>query len=248
LAFLNWIAVYLWLPESLTAEIKAQLAKLPSRSILSVSELVGAMSRPRFGPLLHVRLFYGIAFAMFTGVFALWALYRLQLDSTQTGYILAYFGILIVLVQGVAIGRLAKRFPESRLILVSTAILAASLLAWAIASSVLVLLVVAIPLAFASGVLNTVINSSITKSVYPEEVGGALGLSASIESLTRVIGPIAGAFLLDVLAPWAPGVLGALIMVWLVSYVWRRIVTNPDPPLPGRGEEAIPTMPAQAEL
>jgi DHA1 family tetracycline resistance protein-like MFS transporter len=248
LAFLNWIAVYLWLPESLTDEIKAQLAKLPSRSILSVSELVGAMRRPRFGPLLHVRLFYGIAFAMFTGVFALWALYRLQLDSTQTGYVLAYFGILIVLVQGVAIGRLAKRFPESRLILVSTAILAASLLAWAIASSVLVLLVVAIPLAFASGVLNTVINSSITKSVYPEEVGGALGVSASIESLTRVIGPIAGAFLLDVLAPWAPGVLGALIMVWLVSYVWRRIVTNPDPPLPGRGEEANATMPAQAEL
>jgi DHA1 family tetracycline resistance protein-like MFS transporter len=86
--------------------------------------------------------------------------------------------------------------------------------------------------------LNTVINSSITKSVYPEEVGGALGVSASIESLTRVIGPVAGAFLLDVLAPWAPGVLGALIMAWLVGYVWRRLVANPDPPLPGRdGEE-----------
>jgi DHA1 family tetracycline resistance protein-like MFS transporter len=248
LAFLNWIAVYLWLPESLTDEIKAQLAKLPSRAIFSVSELVGAMRRPRFGPLLHVRLFYGIAFAMFTGVFALWALYRLQLDSTQTGYVLAYFGILIVLVQGVAIGRLAKRFPESRLILFSTAILAVSLFGWALVPSVPVLLIIAIPLAFASGVLNTVINSSITKSVYPEEVGGALGVSASVESLTRVIGPVSGAFLLDVLAPWAPGVLGALIMVWLVSFVWRRIVTNPDPPLPGRGEEVNAAVPAQAEL
>jgi DHA1 family tetracycline resistance protein-like MFS transporter len=148
----------------------------------------------------------------------------------------------------VAIGRLAKRFPESRLILVSTAILAASLLAWALASSVLVLLILAIPLAFASGVLNTVINSSLTKSVYPEEVGGALGVSASVESLTRVIGPVAGAFLLDVLAPWAPGVLGALIMVWLVNYVWRRIVTNPDPPLPGRGEEVPGGVALQAEV
>ena len=248
LAFLNWIAVYLWLPESLTDEIKAQLAKLPSRAIFSISELVGAMGRPRFGPLLHVRLFYGIAFAMFTGIFALWALYRLQLDSTQTGYILAYFGILIVLVQGVAIGWLAKRFPESHLILVSTAVLAASLLGWALASNLVVLLILAVPLAFASGVLNTVINSSITKSVYPEEVGGALGVSASIESLTRVIGPVAGAFLLDVLAPWAPGVLGALIMVWLLSYVWRRIVTNPDPPLPGRGEELPNGVAVRAEL
>ena len=244
LAFLNWLAVYLWLPESLTEEVKAQLVALPSRAILSVSELVRAMKRPRFGPLLHVRLFYGVAFAMFTGVFALYALYRLQLDSTQTGYILAYFGVLIVLVQGVAIGRLAKRFPESRLILVATAILAVSLLAWAFTPSVLVLLIVAVPLAFASGVLNTVINSSITKSVYPEEVGGALGVSTSIESLTRIIGPVAGAFLLDVLGPWAPGVLGALIMAWLVSYVWRRIVANPDPPLPGWGEES-PRSPAE---
>ena len=33
LALLNWIAVLLWLPESLTEETKAQLAKRPARSI-----------------------------------------------------------------------------------------------------------------------------------------------------------------------------------------------------------------------
>jgi DHA1 family tetracycline resistance protein-like MFS transporter len=242
LALINWIAVYLWLPESLTDEIKAQLARRPSRSILSPSELLQAMRRPRFGPLLHVRLFYGLSFAMFTGVFALWALYRLDLDSTQTGYILGYFGILIVLVQGLAIGRLAKRYPESRLILVATTILAVSLVAWALTPSVPILLVVAVPLAFASGVLNTVINSAITKSVHAEEVGGALGVSTSIESLTRVLGPVAGATLLDVLGPWAPGVFGSVIMVWLVSYVWRRIVVSPDPPMAGRGEKASATM------
>ena len=113
LAFLNWIAVLLWLPESLTAEIRAQLAQLPSRSILSISELWRALSRPRFGPLLHIRLFYGLAFATFTGVFALYAQYRLGLDATQSGYLLAYVGLLVVLVQGVAIGRLSKRFPHS---------------------------------------------------------------------------------------------------------------------------------------
>ena len=247
LAFLNWIAVYFWLPESLTEEVKAQLARRPTRSILSVSELVGAMKRPRFGPLLRVRLFYGVAFAMFTGVFALYALYRLQLDSTQTGYILAYFGILIVLVQGVAIGRLAKRFPESRLILAAVAILAVSLLAWVFTPSVPVLLIVAVPLAFASGVLNTVINSSITKSVYPEEVGGALGVSASIESLTRVLGPVAGALLLDYLGSWAPGVLGAAILAWLTTYVWRRLIVDPDPPLPDRDDEIPGAVAAQAD-
>jgi DHA1 family tetracycline resistance protein-like MFS transporter len=191
-----------------------------------------------------VRLFYGLAFATFTGVFALYAQYRLELDSTQTGYVLAYVGFLVVLVQGVAIGRLTKRFPENRLILASVLVLAVTLLAWAFVPNVPLLLIVLAPLSFASGVLNTVINSAITKSVYPEEVGGALGVAASIESLTRVIGPAAGGFVLGALGTWAPGLIGAVIMAWLVSFVWRRLIVNPDPPLPRRDGEALGREPA----
>jgi DHA1 family tetracycline resistance protein-like MFS transporter len=238
LATLNWFAVLFWLPESLTEEIKAQLANQPARAILSFRELLTALKRPRFGPLVQVRFFYGLAFATFTGVFALYAQYQLQIDSTGTGYVLAYVGLLSVLVQGVAIGRLTKRFPENRLIFGAVIVLGFSLLAWAFTPNVLLLLVVLAPLAFASGVLNTVINSSITKSIYPEEVGGALGVAASIESLTRVIGPAAGGLLLGTLGAWAPGVVGAVIMAWVVIYVWRRLIVNPDPPLPGRRDEA----------
>ena len=238
IATLNWFAVLFWLPESLTDEIKAELAKQPAKAIFSLRELLQAMRRPRFGPLLNIRFFYGLAFATFTGVFALYAQYQLGLDSTGTGYVLAYVGLLSVLVQGVAIGRLTKRFPENRLIFGAVTVLAFSLLAWALAPNVLLLLVVLAPLAFASGMLNTVINSSITKSVYPEEVGGALGVAASIESLTRVIGPAAGGFLLGALGSWAPGVAGAIIIAGVVVYVWRRLIVNPAPPLPGRGDKA----------
>ena len=244
LATLNWFAVLFWLPESLTDEIKAQLAKQASRAILSIHELLHALRRPLFGPLLNVRFFYGLAFATFTGVFALYAQYHLGLDSTGTGYVLTYVGLLSVLVQGVAIGRLAKRYPENRLIFSATIVLVFTLLAWAFAPSVLLLLVVLAPLAFASGVLNTVINSSITKSVYPEEVGGALGVSSSVESLTRVIGPVAGGFLLGTFGTWAPGVVAAVIMALVVIYVWRRLIVNPDPPLSGRGGET----PAQGSI
>ncbi len=246
IATLNWFAVLFWLPESLTDEIKAELAKQPAKALLSVRELVNALQRPRFGPLLNIRFFYGLAFATFTGVFALYAQYQLRLDSTGTGYILAYVGLLSVLVQGVAIGRLTKRFPENRLIFGAVIVLAFSLLGWAFAPNLLWLLLVLAPLSFAAGVLNTVINSSITKSVYPEEVGGALGVSSSVESLTRVIGPAAGGLLLGALGAWAPGVVGAVIMAWVVIYVWRRLIVNPDPPLPGRGETAATPEPVQA--
>lgn len=238
IATLNWLAVLIWLPESLTNERRAQIARQPTGNVLSPAELWRALRRPRFGPLLQVRLVYGLAFATFTGVFALYTQYQLELSSDQTGYILAYVGVLAVLVQGVAIGRLTARFSENRLIFAAVALLAVSLLAWAFAPSVPVLLVVLAPLSAASGVLNTVINSAITKSVYPEEVGGALGMAASVESLTRVIGPSAGGVLLGVLGTWAPGVAGAVLTAWLIVFVWRRLVVNPDPPLPRRGSEA----------
>ena len=177
----------------------------------------------------------------------LYAQYRLELDSTQTGYILAYVGLLSVLVQGVAIGRLTKRYAENRLLFGAVIVLSVSLLGWAFAPNVPVLLIVLAPVSFAAGVLNTVINSAISKSVHAEEVGGALGLAASIESLTRVIGPAAGGLLLGALGTWAPGVIGALIMAWLISYVWRRLIVNPDPPLPRRGGEHIAQEAAQAQ-
>jgi DHA1 family tetracycline resistance protein-like MFS transporter len=247
IAALNWLAVLFWLPESLTEESKAELAKQPARSIFSARELWNALKRPRFGPLLNVRFLYGLAFATFTGVFALYAQYRLELDSTGTGYILAYVGLLSVLVQGVAIGRLTKRYPENRLIFGAVIVLAFSLLGWALAPNVWLLLVVLAPLSFASGVLNTVISSSITKSVYPEEVGGALGVASSVESLTRVIGPAAGGLLLGALGTWAPGVVGAVIMAGVVIYVWRRLIVNPDPPLPVRGDSTPAEGAVQAQ-
>ena len=109
-----------------------------------------------------------------------------------------------------------------------------SLLAWAVTPNLLVLLIVLVPLAFSAGTLNTILNSALSKSVYPEEVGGTLGLSASLESLTRVISPSAGGYLLGGLGAWAPGVVSGVIMTWTVVYAWRRLIANPDPPLPAK--------------
>jgi hypothetical protein len=55
-----------------------------------------------------------------------------------------------------------------------------------------------------------------------------LGLSASLGSLTRVISPVIGAFLLDRVSAAAPGILGALLMAWLIYYTWRRVLFVPD--------------------
>ena len=130
---------------------------------------------------------------------------------------------------------MAKRFTDKQLLFAGTIVLSLALLAWAFTPNVGLLLVVLAPVALSGGVLGVVTNSALTKSVYPEEVGGTLGLSAALDSLARVVSPILGGFLIDALSPAAPGVLGALIVAWLTFFTWRRILFVPDidcpPPL-----------------
>ena len=197
------------------------------RPAVTFSALLEALQRPFSGPLLITRFFFGLAFSTFQTIFALYALRRFNLDATQTGFILTYVGVLAAIVQGVLVGRLSERFREDGLIFVSVGIMALSLLGWALAPSVIVLLIVLAPTAFAGGVLNTVLSSALTKAVEPQEVGGILGLSASIESSTRVIAPTLGGILLGRIGTWAPGAFGAILLVGLFFYVWNKIFNHP---------------------
>lgn len=231
LAFANMVAVYFFLPESLSDKRRAELASRP-RDEFSLRNLRAVFQRPRVGPLYAIRFFSGLAFSMLTTIFPLYALNRFGLEASQTAYVLTYVGVLSVLVQGVGIGRLTARYEEKWLVFVSSVILALSLFLWAFSTTLIFLLVVLAPIAFSGGILNTVINSILSKSVTGEEIGGTLGISAALESSTRVIAPTLGGFLLDTLGAWAPGVLGGVVMGGLSPYVWLRLIDRPDPPLP----------------
>lgn len=222
LSALNFLMVLFWLPESLTAERRASLAQ-GKRPPFNLQALLAVLRKPVVGPLLHTRFFFAIAFSTFQTIFALWGLQRLNLTAQTTGYLLTYVGFLSTFVQGFLIGRLTRRFSEPFLIFSATVLMAVGLLGWALVSSVQTLLLDLIPIALAGGILNTVINSAISKSVTPVEVGGTLGLAASLESLTRVFSPTLGGLLLDTLGTWAPGVFSALILIWLATYVYRYI-------------------------
>lgn len=230
LAFLNLLGVYFFLPESITPEHQA-LHSTQNRPLISMRAMWDSLHEPLVGPLLNIRFFFALAAALFQTMFTLWAKDRLGLSAQSTAYILAYVGLLSVVVQGGVVGRLSKRYGDRQLIFWSIIIQVPSLLVWAFTPSVPVLLLVLIPLSFSTGVLNTIINTSLTRVVEPEEIGGTLGISASLESLSRIISPAIGGWLLGNVGTWAPGVLAALIMSWETFYTWRNLMQRPAPVL-----------------
>ena len=226
LSLLNLFSVAFRLPESLSPEKRLATSQQP-RVGFTLGALWQALQRPQVGPLLHTRFFFALAFSLFQTIFALYALARFNLSSRDTGFVLTYVGFLSVLVQGLAVGQLTRRFSETRLILAAVALMTVSLVGWALAPNVPALLLVLVPTSLAGGVLNTVINSALSKAVSPAEIGGTLGLATSLESLTRVISPTLGGLLLQNLGPAAPGLFAALVLAPLTFFVWRKLASAP---------------------
>ncbi len=221
-SFINFLMIFTLLPESLTVE-RRNAEALQNRPPFTFKALIQALKRPKIGPLLQVRFYFALAFSTFQLVFSLYT-QAIGLSSQTTGLLLAYVGILSVIVQGGLIGILTRRFRENALMISGLWVMTGALLAWAFTSQLWLLVLVILPLAVAGGVLNTVIQSAITKSVTRQEVGGILGITTSLEAVTRVIAPSAGGYLLQNLGLWAPGVFSAILMSMAVVLAYWRII------------------------
>ena len=224
LSFINLLLIIFWLPESLTPERRAQLS--PKRSGITLQALSESLQRPLTGTLLITRFLYSLAFVILQSIFSLFALRRFGMSVIATGFVLTYVGVVSVITQAWLIGKLSQRFEDMVLIQGGLVLLGIGLLAWAFAPNILILVLSVTPIALAGGMLNTILPSALTKTVEPQDVGGILGLSTSIESSTRVIAPLLGGFMLDNLSYWAPGLFGTLLLFATSIYFWRTIGIN----------------------
>lgn len=252
LAAANIVLVAVFVPESLTAEDRKRLAAR-ARGGFDTSALREALHHKRVGPLLSIRFLIGLGFGVFESGFALWALAALGLSARLNSFVLAYVGILSVFMQAFLIGRLTKRWSDDGLLLFSLTIAAIGLAVWGFVPSLPLLLAVMPLLSFGLAVSNTISTSALTKAVHRDEVGGVLGLSTSIQAVTRIPAPIIAGSLIDYATTWAPGVTAAAItavaaMIAAVSLCWRPGDSGcADEPLLGAPKPAQPVTEALEE-
>ncbi len=210
LATINIALVATMLPESLSAEDKARLAARGKRAF-DASGLIAALRHRKVGPLLSIRFLTGISFGIFESGFALWALAALGLSARTNSFVLAYVGVLSVIVQAFVIGQITKRWSDGGLLLTALSIAALALTLWGFVTQLAILIVLMPLLSYGLAVSNTISTSALTKSVHRDEVGGILGVSTSIQAMTRIPGPIIAGALIDYAAPWTPGVTAGVV-------------------------------------
>ncbi len=89
------------------------------------------------------------------------------------------------------------------------------------------LMIAMIPLSIGGAVLSPTINSAITKRIDHSEVGGMLGISASLVSAANALAPIALGALYQLIGPAAPFLLGAGVLLVFLLLASRQIKEVP---------------------
>lgn len=165
------------------------------KSVFSVGEITRLMKFPGVAQTFVVKIVAGLPSGIFQVMFSIIALEFFKLEPEQNGYLMAYFGIVQMVIQGGVIGRLTARFSEKSLLLLSIGVAAFVGLAQAYMQNVFQFCLTVVPMMFSLSVFNVITDSMLTKSVPSSDTGTMLGLCASVQSLLRTVGPTVGGFL-----------------------------------------------------
>ncbi|MFF2445811.1 MFS transporter [Neobacillus sp. NPDC058068] len=210
-SFITLILVFILLKES--KQKKGPISK-EKTSIWKVFN--GAVS-----VLFFVQLLISLSLSGLEATFAYFAAKKAGLDAIQLGYIFMIMGFGSALVQGGLVGRLTKKYGESRVIqggmIVSALGFGSILLVHSFTTAAIYLTLFGL----GNGVIRPSVSSLLTKTSKAGH-GSSTGLLSSFDSLGRIIGPPLGGWLFS-MAAGLPYISGAIITIvaFLLFVVFR---------------------------
>ena len=184
------LLVVLWLPETLTPEVRARARSHESRG----HALAKALRRPGMPQLLLVSLLAMAGFAMMEGTFALLVHQRFDFHQREVGFLFAGIGVLMVIYQGGLVRLVAKRVPEKVALIVGLLLMGLSLPLLPMASWMWPFVLLFIPLSWGSGMGNTAGSALASRLTPPEDQGGLFGVLNAMSGVGRILGPAIGTF------------------------------------------------------
>ncbi|MES2965232.1 MAG: MFS transporter [Bdellovibrionota bacterium] len=201
LCLLNFAFASVVLKESLPPERRSK--KSGSRRD-RLRELFSHLSRPVAGPLMIVFFLSGLAMAQMEAMLFPFMADHYGWDLKTSSYGFAYIGVLMVLTQGVIVRRWMPRIGERRTLAIGLGSFALSLALIPLSTPLAMLAVVMTVLAIGNGLMRPPNLGLISLATPPESQGEAMGVTNSLASLGRIIGPVVGGLLYERISHGAP--------------------------------------------
>jgi multidrug resistance protein len=219
LALANTIFGYFMLPESLPASRRA-LARVTFAHANPFPGLIRAIRRRPLGTILMATFTFNFAFVGLQSNFVFFSLERFGWGPSQNAALFSVIGVLGAFMQGFLVRRLAGPWSDRGLAVTGLAVQSLSLVLIAFAPSAWMLFPICGVMSLASGMATPTLTGMISASVPAAEQGVTMGVTQSVNSLTRILGPLWAGLMYDYLGPSAPYWGGAVITMGAVALVW----------------------------
>lgn len=212
IAIINALLVLLFLPETHNVrEIsKTNTVSTEQKGILP-SGLGQLLRNKTLTRLIVINLLFTTAFTAMEAVFALFSQHMFGWTAKENGYIFAYVGLIIVIMQGGLIGQLVKRFGEQKLLIAGLLMLALGLALLPLSSTLAVMLIALGILSAGNGAVTPTVSALLSLTSPRAVQGKVLGLSQGIASLGRIVGPLIAGSIYSLIGPGAPFILGSVL-------------------------------------
>lgn len=215
LAGINWLMALKFLPESRRTQRSPATApvRAPGGGLLRKLRVFKAsMWGTALGWIVLVNFLFFLAFAAMESTFALLMERKLGWQARETGMLFTLIGVVIVVTQGVLVGRTVGRFGEKRTLLIGMGVLAVGLCSTGLSPGVPLVVLGAALIALGNGLVTPSINASVSRLSSSDDQGLNLGVNASAASLARIAGPAAAGGLFEAIAPNVPMLAGAVVV------------------------------------
>ena len=161
------------------------------------------------------------AMALFETIFPLWSRARFDWGPREVGYMFTYLGLVVGVVQGILVGRLAPIFGEGKLVIVGLTVYAIGLV---IMTQAPIWQVMMFGITFTAGggaLVITSMSSLVSREASETERGLVLGVFQSVSWLGRSGGPPVSGILFEGVGIHAPLYTGAILMLPCLAIVAR---------------------------
>jgi MFS transporter, DHA1 family, tetracycline resistance protein len=231
LATTNFVLGWFLLPESLSAELRqvARQTRQINTPVRVLQSVWRALQRAELRLPILVFFFFNVSFTAFEVIMPLFAQHRYGFNSQQYGFLFAYMGVLVIIMQGGLVGLVVKKLGDHKTLRIGMAILVITMLLIPIGDWLPLVFIILFPLAVGQGIATPTSAAIISISSRAEEQGEILGISQGAGSLARMLGPLAGGFIFSTWGDTWPFIGCSLVMVGALSLALRLRIPGKEP-------------------
>ncbi|NXJ07962.1 S22AI protein, partial [Odontophorus gujanensis] len=222
-SLINTVISVVCIPSS--AKPKSEHHNTEHSSVFNIREILRVMKFPGVMEIFLVKVLSGFPVGLFLIMFSIISIEFFGLEAVESGYLMSYFGVLQMVVQGLVIGKLTSRSTEQTLLRLGILVFAGVGLGMALMRTVWHYCIIVVPLVFAFNVMGTITDSILTKAVPSSDTGAMLGICASVQPLTRTVGPTIGAILYKNFGVSSFGYLQFIVNLGLFVYLLKSKIS-----------------------